>query len=154
REVGADASKRGIEANLRDADKHVDNELDGRLYTLVLRADDPAVSRLLTGPTAVAFAREARSTWPAWGSELALRIDSSGPAVVPVIGTGQRVYGLFVVDREWQERPLTDTDVVSLTIFGRHAALILGQRDATERAVHAKRGEAWQDVSLVTSHKV
>lgn len=155
KEIGDLAAAKGVEYNLARAASHDDPELHQKFKNCVITQQDLDQADLfLNGlPVAKRFMPENRNQWPGWLVEIANHLNCSLPALVPVVGAGNLRYGLFLVDREWQEMPVSDEDVNLLTSYGRHAALILSQREAY-RKMEQHRGAIWRDVALVTAHRI
>lgn len=153
--IGNLAAAKGIEQNLARAASHDDPELHLKFKDCVITQQDLDHAGLFPNglPMAKRFTPESRGRWPGWLVRIANHIDSSLPAVVPVVGAGNSRFGVLLVDREWQEVPVSDEDVMLLTSYGRHAALILSQREAY-RKMEQHRGAIWRDVALVTAHRI
>lgn len=119
--VSQNAQEKGMEWLLAHVDELSDPELDSAMEGFQLNAEELRLEELLRDVTTQQHSAFLESSRPRWITALAHCIKADDLLVVPV-ATEKKVLGLFVTDRQWQERKLNEADKLALATFARLAA--------------------------------
>src|SRR5262249_40890310 len=115
------AREEGLQRLIERADELVDQELDDVMRDVRCGAEEPIVKALLGQEIAQEISTSAESPWSEAMKDLVRRLGTNKVIAAPV-RTAKKVFGLLVVDRQWQERTLNDADQEALVTFARLAA--------------------------------
>lgn len=119
--VSHQARETGIAQIIDRASELIDRELDDAMQGFVLDLQKQQVRSFLQSGVAQEFIFDSATIQPAWVTELNQRIGTQQGIIVPV-RSQEKLFGLFVVDRQWQAHMINETDKASLLTFAHLAA--------------------------------